>query len=240
MKKRLIEAKQFVTDLRAGLDDEALMDKYALPARGLQEVFRSLLSAGLVAQEELDERMPSHIGTVAITRDWDSSSPGGEAEKPAEEDSSKPVIRAKEALKDVRSNMTDRQIMKKYRLSARGYQSLLTKLLKAGLIDRDELEVRSPMLEGTISLRGVADRDETPLTCPSCNSPLERRSDGCSRCGFSIRRLKIDPTVHLMGVKSAWICGECGLPVPRRLNKCPACGGRTAAPQEDERSDPGS
>jgi Mor family transcriptional regulator len=45
-----------------------------------------------------------------------------------------PKIDAKEALKDIRAGIDDISLMKKYRLSAKGLQSLFTKLGEAGII----------------------------------------------------------------------------------------------------------
>ena len=46
----------------------------------------------------------------------------------------KPVIDAKEVLDDIRSGMTDVDLMNKYNLSSLGLQSLFKKLTQAGVI----------------------------------------------------------------------------------------------------------
>ncbi len=59
-------------------------------------------------------------------------------------------IDADVALKDIRSGMTDAELMAKYRLSAKGLQSLFNKLLLAGLIEIEELDLRMPTFMGTM------------------------------------------------------------------------------------------
>jgi uncharacterized protein (DUF433 family) len=59
-------------------------------------------------------------------------------------------IDADVALKDIRAGMTDAELMAKYRLSASGLQSLFNKLLLAGLIELEELDLRMPTFMGTM------------------------------------------------------------------------------------------
>lgn len=63
---------------------------------------------------------------------------------------SKRKIDADVALMDIRAGMTDAELMAKYRLSAKGLQSLFNKLLLAGLIELEELDLRMPTFMGTI------------------------------------------------------------------------------------------
>ena len=43
--RRTIPARSFVGDMRSGMTDSALMEKYKLTARGLHSAFRKLLAA---------------------------------------------------------------------------------------------------------------------------------------------------------------------------------------------------
>jgi hypothetical protein len=54
---RMIEGKQFLSDVKAALDDEALMRKYGLTSRQLQQLFRELISAGLATPLQLSNRL---------------------------------------------------------------------------------------------------------------------------------------------------------------------------------------
>jgi len=57
-KRRIeINATQFLTDLRSGLDDEALMIKYGLLPRQLQRAFRKMIKAGHITALEISGRL---------------------------------------------------------------------------------------------------------------------------------------------------------------------------------------
>ncbi len=64
--ERIVKAADLARDIRAGMDDYELMDKYSLSAKGLNNVFAKLVRAGTVTQEELDDRMPSYEHTVEL------------------------------------------------------------------------------------------------------------------------------------------------------------------------------
>lgn len=64
----------------------------------------------------------------------------------------KPVIDAKAALDALRSGVSDSELMERYNLSARGLESLLKKLVKAGAVTLDELESRMPEFVRQVSL----------------------------------------------------------------------------------------
>jgi hypothetical protein len=66
MTKRRISAKEFLADLRSGLDDAALMRKYGLSEVGLGRVFDKLINANLTSLDELWNR--SMISETQITR----------------------------------------------------------------------------------------------------------------------------------------------------------------------------
>jgi hypothetical protein len=68
----------------------------------------------------------------------------------------KPVIDAKAALDALRSGISDSELMERYNLSARGLESLLKKLVKAGAITLDELETRMPEFVRQVSLASDA------------------------------------------------------------------------------------
>ncbi len=66
MEKRKITAREVLADIRYGKNDSSLMQKYSLSAQGLQSVFQKLLRAGLITQQELDDRIPVSEQTVDI------------------------------------------------------------------------------------------------------------------------------------------------------------------------------
>jgi len=61
-------------------------------------------------------------------------------------------VRAREAVRDIRSGFSDLDLMEKYRLTDRGLGSLFRKLVAAGLLKHSEVEERDPTFTATIPL----------------------------------------------------------------------------------------
>jgi hypothetical protein len=62
-------ALEAAADVKAGLDDFALMSKYRLSAKGLRSVFDKLIALGLLTQADIDERdleCQSHTVTLSV------------------------------------------------------------------------------------------------------------------------------------------------------------------------------
>ncbi len=66
-KKPVIRSADAVRDIREGMKDARLMEKYGLSARGLESLFAKLISAGLIAQWEIDSRISLSERTVDLT-----------------------------------------------------------------------------------------------------------------------------------------------------------------------------
>ncbi len=59
-------------------------------------------------------------------------------------------INARDVIADLRAGMDDIDLMKKYRLSAMGVESLFKKLLAAGLVSPHEVQQRKGWDGGTV------------------------------------------------------------------------------------------
>jgi hypothetical protein len=129
--KILIVRKKVVRDIRAGLDDAALMRKYGISARGVERLFEKLIGAGEIDREEFDKRMLSSQQSHVVELET--------LEAPI---LPKKVIRTSEAIGDIRSGMTETSLMEKYNLSARGVESLFRRLVETGKMTRSELRSR--------------------------------------------------------------------------------------------------
>lgn len=68
-------------------------------------------------------------------------------------------IRARDIVNDIRSHMTDAELMAKYNLSARGLQSVFVKLLNAKAITRTEIDWRPSAYDDTMVIRQVKTSD---------------------------------------------------------------------------------
>ena len=62
------------------------------------------------------------------------------------------IISAETAAEDLRSGMSDSDMMQKYKLSPKGLLSLYKKLLEAGIVDEEDMDRRMNALETTVEL----------------------------------------------------------------------------------------
>jgi hypothetical protein len=53
--KRTIKAKEFIRDIRIGMADPDLIEKYGVTPKEFKRVLRYLVDAGLITQQELEE-----------------------------------------------------------------------------------------------------------------------------------------------------------------------------------------
>ncbi len=125
--KAVVNAKDILEDLEGELSDRDLMKKYGLSPKGLESMFGKLLASGLITQKTIDRR-GGHAGQVSKSND--------------EAGLRRAVVGASSAVKDVHDMMTDHELMKKYRLSRRGLQSMLRKLYRKGLVSKEVLMER--------------------------------------------------------------------------------------------------
>lgn len=63
-------------------------------------------------------------------------------------------INARAFVQDFRLGATDAELMQKYRISPSGLSSAFRKLLKAGVLTREELEFRSVTFSDTVEFDG--------------------------------------------------------------------------------------
>jgi competence protein ComGC len=54
MAKRTINAKEILADIKAGMNDASLMEKYELSEKSLQSVFKKLIDAGHLKQKQAE------------------------------------------------------------------------------------------------------------------------------------------------------------------------------------------
>ncbi len=64
--KRKIKAVEFVADIRSGMDDDVLAEKYSLTRDQFHKLLRKAVDSGLISSDELYSRI-SHSRT-AVTR----------------------------------------------------------------------------------------------------------------------------------------------------------------------------
>ena len=110
MADREIRAREVLKDIRAGMGHVALMNKYKLSPLGLQNLFEELTNLGLLERTDRNEVIPG-----------------------------RKRIKIREIVGDVRSGMTDSQMMEKYQIDHEALQALFKKLLDLKAISSDAL-----------------------------------------------------------------------------------------------------
>jgi transcription initiation factor IIE alpha subunit len=120
--KPVISARVLLGDLTNNLSDKELMKKHNLSQRGLKRLYKKLLDKGQIFRRALARRMglSTYEFTVAC-----------EAKK-----AKKVTIAASDVMKKLANEMTDTELMREYKLSPRGLQSLFRKLYNNGLISK--------------------------------------------------------------------------------------------------------
>jgi len=126
--KPVVNAREILADLADGISDRGLMKKHGLSEKGLASMFRKLLRNELISRSALAERLGVETGEVTIGLEGLASG--------------KPVVNAADVLKEIAENKSDTEIMRKYKLSRKGLQSLLRKLYQRGLISKVTLQRR--------------------------------------------------------------------------------------------------
>jgi hypothetical protein len=153
VQRRKISAREAVSDIRSGMDDGALMEKYGLSPEGLQSLYDKLVDKGFIDLGEMQRHLSGFLGSVVIP----------EAELSVEKEKFKDtalqkkdarMINAREAVRDVRSGVNDAMLMEKYGLSPKGLNSLFDKLMSLGLLTQRDRDRRQLGIEDhTVDLR---------------------------------------------------------------------------------------
>jgi hypothetical protein len=110
--------------MRLGVDHATLKGKYNLSEEGLQDLYKQLAEAGFLEWTGQDF-------IVAARRRID----------------------ARELVADIRSGVTDVELMEKYKLSSRGLQRVFTKLVDCGAVMVDDISGRSISYDDSVALK---------------------------------------------------------------------------------------
>jgi len=188
MEKKKVSARESVADIRSGMSDAALMEKYHLSPPGLQSLFDKLVGAGYIDLSEIQQRRPGYLGMVAIS----VATP--QAEKDEVEEGRQPLmpklqvqVNAQEAARDIRSGMDDSALMEKYKLSSVGLQSLFNKLKAVKLIEQIDLDRRDLGFDHTVDLK------EELIGFPTAYSFLRDRQPEDHSGNVAVEPVKIVP-----------------------------------------------
>jgi hypothetical protein len=125
--KPKIKAGDAARDIRSGMTDSQLMEKYGLSAKGLHSLILKLLEVKAITPAEIDQRRAAYHDTTIIGR-------------MSEED----------FIQDIRSGTSDSDLMQKYALSSDGLRRIFQRLIEANAIKVEELYGTSPPAHDTV------------------------------------------------------------------------------------------
>jgi uncharacterized protein (DUF433 family) len=154
-KLRIIDAKEALEDIRAGMNDIALMKKYKLSAKGLQSLFKKLGQAGIIRHLnacEVVSDLRSGMSSEDLMEKYGLNAEGlqnlfqeldhhGLLRGTAEQSGvpSKVVINIHQIVEDIKSGLTKSQLMQKYHLTPRGLRWVSMTLISSGTIAWQEI-----------------------------------------------------------------------------------------------------
>ncbi len=118
-----VSPREIIRDIKSGMTNEALMQKYGLSLKGLERVLKDLEDFGL---------LPLIIRSTP--------------RRP------KITIVIPKIIKDLREGMSELDLMTKYDLSSAGLRHAFDKLLKSGAIGPELLAYLAPGVEDTVKL----------------------------------------------------------------------------------------
>ncbi len=212
MSKLIIDAKQALIDIRSGVNEKDLMHKYNLSAKGLVSLFKKLIAVGAITQNELSERMPSLGGASENLINYPNERQGYRE------------IKAVEAVKDIKSGMSDAEIMAKYMISANGLHKLIEQIIANGLLKQDDLDDRDD-LDNTVDVFGFRHRDKAgsekadsaPISSHESLAPPEDATNG--------KPLNHKKPNQKRGAREfVWRCPACNKGFEKEFDECPICG----------------
>lgn len=94
---------------------------------------------------------------------------------------SKRTVNAKLIVQDIRAGLSESEIKEKFKLSDKGYKSVLLKLSSMGMLNEPGPEYQSPApkAQPKLSERGL----RIEWKCPACGAPQPRVYEECPNCG---------------------------------------------------------
>lgn len=166
--KRTINAKELLTDIKAGLDDDTIALKHRVSPGKLPGLYEKLVNAGVMSRSALEERRSGSAPPA----------PG------------KRKISAKALVAAIRAGSTDSEIMERFRLTESKLQSLLDKLVEMGALDRAEIDAR----RSTAGADATDAKDERPeIVSVEDRAPAEKPEDSLRPTPESLLRASAAP-----------------------------------------------
>ncbi len=174
-RKRSVKASALAADVRAKINDNALMEKYRLDSRQLEFLLQELVNKKVLTQTEIDARCD--LAETAITQAFvetqqsiaeldDDPSPNPPESTPASQpsghrsagkkrsvlvQSKRRQISSRTMVADIKKGFTDLELMKKYDITPRQLEYLFKKLIDVGRLQPSDFYNRSSLTGSSIT-----------------------------------------------------------------------------------------
>lgn len=130
MPARQINAREILRDVREGLDDSAIMQKYKLSPKGLHSVYNELVEFGYL------ERVGQHYVVPTSRR-----------------------ISTREIVSDIRRGASNEDLMKKHKLTAVGLQNAFKLLVDTRALGAEEIAGRETLRFEAVVPQGIREME---------------------------------------------------------------------------------
>ncbi len=90
-------------------------------------------------------------------------------------------IAAREVISDLRSGMSNQELMVKYSLSCKALRYVFKRLVEDGFMTEMEFYERTDLTESSV-FRAFSEKTQELLTCPRCGNPLPEEEAECEFC----------------------------------------------------------
>ncbi len=151
MPAEMVSVRSLETDIRQGIKESDVLAKYRLTTRELERLLNRMLKAGHLSDLEVMHWLKM-TDSQLMKAFRESSEPQSSLQVSERVQIEKRTIKAKDVVQDIRSHMTDVQLMKKYHISTQGLRSLFKKLIQHKLISKSDLEWRPVGYHDTVDI----------------------------------------------------------------------------------------
>lgn len=158
-----ISAKVVAADIRSGMSNAELMEKYGLSERGIESLFRKLIENRVVTEGEISGIGQASSRAVSPESREAPAEPGPAAGEPRIDSKS-----AEAVLEEVRKGSHYYDIMMRLHMGRDELGDMLDFLVRRGDLTAEEVEAKT---------------GRQTKQCPHCNSRVLERTGLCPKCG---------------------------------------------------------
>jgi len=176
MAGRTINARDIARDIKAGMSDAELMEKYKISAKGLESLFSKLAKAGLMTESEISGRSRK-ISRQAVPGIRGPQPPPGPGDPPPGIDAGIENV----IMDEIKQGVHENEIMRRHELSPSRFRKIVATLTEQGHLPENELTSRKA---------GVGSR------CPHCSARIAEGAERCGSCGRPTGQAAASPPPH--------------------------------------------